>query len=176
MTKPEATLLPSMRALLKDLAVAILQCTKTCNHGFADDELLLMLEAAEKAIKQHRAQPAPQAIEPDDVAKMVAELRTTGLLRYSPKEIADLIERLARERDEADAVIWHLDNDGIAGGSSEDRWADEARKRHAAFRAKSQCEHEWETLHDGAVGCRKCYCDKLAWEARAAKPKENADG
>jgi len=31
--------------------------------------------------------------------------------------------------------------------------------------AAKTCQHEWETLHDGAVGCRKCYADKAVWEA-----------
>ena len=35
--------------------------------------------------------------------------------------------------------------------------------------AAKTCEHEWETLHDGAVGCRKCYADKAVWTALKAQ-------
>jgi hypothetical protein len=97
-----------------------------------------------------RAQPAPQAVEPDEVAELLNELRRRVWPNDAPKKAADLIERLARERDKAIDALCTL-----------------------VYRY--DCEHEGEKpiLAPSAIQTARAIIKRHA--ARQAKPKENAD-
>lgn len=118
------TSVPTSMAAVEMLAAEV-KASRAYSSVVVADTLLAILTELESLRK------VPM---PEEVAEKVAYLRDYGWL-----ETARFLERQARalaeaqrERDESDAVLWLLANEGVKSDTAESDWADQARARHLA--------------------------------------------
>jgi hypothetical protein len=158
MTKPETTLLPcpwcdgpAVMEEVEDNVRGEIRFSVGCNNYDAGEcmgyqSLTTFARRSEAAAAwNRRPQPAPQAIEPENVAALAGDLRFMG-----KEDGAELVERLARERDEAIDAL-------------------------STLVYRYDCEHEGEKpiLAQSAIQIARKIIKRHA--ARQANPKENAD-